>query len=302
MKRRYYLFPLILYLFTEVITLCATPSGGTVEESFLVSRFSGEAVVKALAKAYPRRIAGADFRKNDWALKVGDVWFYWAGGRLLPEELLGREDEFSAYPFYRYPSELPPLVQPDETAASGLRARIASREANPPRRYPGFFNALWRIQDRETSWQRMKTTYFLGYKLEIHRELLEDLAAVEEEIQNLSRTDSEVRRFITTLAGFDAYNWRAIAGTGSMSFHAYGAAVDLLPKSYDGRQAYWRWASTNFTDWFIIPYEKRYHPPRAFIQAFENHGFVWGGKWFYFDTIHFEYRPEIFILNSADSL
>ena len=38
-------------------------------------------------------------------------------------------------------------------------------------------------------------------------------------------------------------------------------------------------------------------PPDSFIEAFERRGFVWGGKWFYYDTMHFEYRPEILALN-----
>jgi hypothetical protein len=29
------------------------------------------------------------------------------------------------------------------------------------------------------------------------------------------------------------------------------------------------------------------------IDAFEENGFAWGGKWYRFDTVHFEYRPEI---------
>ena len=28
--------------------------------------------------------------------------------------------------------------------------------------------------------------------------------------------------------------------------------------------------------------------------AVEAEGFAWGGRWFYFDTMHFEYRPELF--------
>ena len=27
--------------------------------------------------------------------------------------------------------------------------------------------------------------------------------------------------------------------------------------------------------------------------ACERHGFVWGGKWLHFDTMHFEFRPEL---------
>ena len=28
-------------------------------------------------------------------------------------------------------------------------------------------------------------------------------------------------------------------------------------------------------------------------EIFEKHGFIWGGKWDHFDTMHFEYRPEL---------
>jgi len=32
------------------------------------------------------------------------------------------------------------------------------------------------------------------------------------------------------------------------------------------------------------------------VDIFERHGFIWGGKWYHFDTLHFEYRPEILAL------
>jgi len=259
--------------------------------------FSGEEVVKAFHKAYPDRIERIALLAGDWAMLIDGSWYFWAEGRLLPEELRTRYRDYSPYPFYRYPRSLPPLREPDPQEAARLRARVSSREENPPRRHPGFFNALWRIHDRDTSWARMKTTYFFGHKIELHRELLEDLAAVEETIQEAIKTDGELRRFVAGLAGFDAYNWRIIAGTASLSFHAYGAAVDLLPGNYRGLQAYWRWAARYYPDWFTLPYEKRFMPPDSFVRAFEEQGFIWGGKWFYFDTIHFEYRPELLILN-----
>jgi hypothetical protein len=27
--------------------------------------------------------------------------------------------------------------------------------------------------------------------------------------------------------------------------------------------------------------------------VFEQHGFIWGGRWAHYDTMHFEYRPEL---------
>jgi len=32
--------------------------------------------------------------------------------------------------------------------------------------------------------------------------------------------------------------------------------------------------------------------PWEIILVFEKYGFIWGGKWHHYDTMHFEYRPE----------
>lgn len=39
------------------------------------------------------------------------------------------------------------------------------------------------------------------------------------------------------------------------------------------------------------PYRNRI--PADVVQAFERHGFIWGGRWYHYDTMHFEYRPEL---------
>jgi|GEM_PF-645494 len=31
------------------------------------------------------------------------------------------------------------------------------------------------------------------------------------------------------------------------------------------------------------------------FKVFEKHGFIWGGRWKHYDTMHFEYRPEFFV-------
>jgi hypothetical protein len=258
--------------------------------------------MEALHRAYPQKTRSVTWRNGDLALQVRGTWFYWAHGRLLPEDARSRWKKYARYPFYQYSKTLPPLPELSEEEQEALERRLESREADPPRRHPGLYNALWRVYDKETSWQRVKTTYFLGMKTEIHRELLEDLARVEEEIFAKMEHDNELRRFVRSLASLEGYNWRPIAGTSSLSFHSYGVAIDILPRSYGGKQVYWRWAKPHYEEWYSLPYSKRYMPPASFIKAFENHGFVWGGKWFYFDTIHFEYRPEMLILNGFTDL
>ena len=33
--------------------------------------------------------------------------------------------------------------------------------------------------------------------------------------------------------------------------------------------------------------------PQVIVDAFEAEGFIWGGRWKHYDTMHFEYRPEL---------
>jgi len=33
--------------------------------------------------------------------------------------------------------------------------------------------------------------------------------------------------------------------------------------------------------------------PQAIVDIFERYGFIWDGKWYHYDTMRFEYRPEL---------
>jgi hypothetical protein len=263
--------------------------------------FDARQVLIAFKLAYPERISRVAILDGEWAMLLDDTWFFWEGGRLLPEEDREERDRYTRYPFYQYSAETyppPPVMSPEDRAR--LTASLRERDATPRTRHPGLYNALYRIDDKASSWEQVKTTYFLGMKTQVHRDILEDLAAVEEELQQLMKSDNALRRFVESLWGVEAYNWRNIAGTSSLSFHSYGTAIDLMPSSYGGKHVYWLWSRDTVEDWFSVPWERRYRPPESFIEAFERQGFIWGGKWFYFDTIHFEYRPEIMILNGVE--
>jgi hypothetical protein len=271
----------------------ATPAGDGIS-------FGAREVLLAVQTVYPLRVEEVAWRDGDWAIRVDEQWFFWVGGRLLPEGERDAVDRYDPIPFYRY--DPGPLVirEYDEDERAELEARAKEIDRDPPRRHPGFMNAIWRLSDRETSWQRQKTTFFLGMKTMIHRDLLEDLAAVEEAILVAAQNDAAVRGFIAGLRSVEGYNFRRVDGTASLSNHSYGVAVDLLPASYGGRQVYWRWARDGRVDWLGLSSRDRYSIPPPIVEAFERYGFVWGGKWRFFDTIHFEYRPEIMILNGIE--
>lgn len=89
-----------------------------------------------------------------------------------------------------------------------------------------------------------------------------------------------------------SFNWRNIAGTARKSMHAFGVAIDFaLPRQLG---QYWQWRGCKEDG--PCPYPKavlRDPLLQQVVTAFEKEGFIWGGKWAHFDTVHFEYRPEL---------
>lgn len=88
--------------------------------------------------------------------------------------------------------------------------------------------------------------------------------------------------FLLPAAG--TYNCRVIAGTDRVSAHGHGIAIDIAVKTSD----YWRWAKPASDGRHVY----RNRVPKEIVDIFEAHGFIWGGRWYHFDTMHFEYRPE----------
>ena len=83
------------------------------------------------------------------------------------------------------------------------------------------------------------------------------------------------------------YNCRPIAETNRLSVHAFGAAIDINARFGD----YWLWSKR--PDGAIV---WRNRIPKEIVEIFERHGFIWGGRWYHFDSLHFEYRPELIAL------
>ena len=106
------------------------------------------------------------------------------------------------------------------------------------------------------------------------------LAKISSELDALPARFDE---FLFPSAG--TYNCRPIAGTAQMSAHSHGIAIDIATK----RAHYWRWSGGKPGG--EIPYRNAI--PFEIVAIFEKHGFIWGGKWYHYDTMHFEYRPEL---------
>ena len=108
-----------------------------------------------------------------------------------------------------------------------------------------------------------------------------ELKAISDELDK----HPEWKKYLTNIGG--TFNWRFINGTKRLSNHSFGITIDLNT----GQSDYWQWAC-HCTDENANPkYQNKI--PQGIVDIFEKHGFIWGGKWKHFDTMHFEYRPEL---------
>ena len=82
------------------------------------------------------------------------------------------------------------------------------------------------------------------------------------------------------------FYWRKVRGANRQSAHSYGIAIDINAEYSD----YWLWTYPGASETQEIAYVNRI--PLEIVEVFEKHGFIWGGRWYHFDTMHFEYRPE----------
>jgi hypothetical protein len=106
--------------------------------------------------------------------------------------------------------------------------------------------------------------------------------ALEDVSRELDELGDDFIKYLKPTSG--TYNCRRIAGSSAKSMHSYAAALDINAKY----STYWRWALNNRSEpkW-------QNQIPIQIIRIFEKHGFIWGGYWYHYDTMHFEYRPEL---------
>lgn len=258
--------------------------------------FSADGVFRALERAYPNWVI-VRWGLGDPVVQVDGRSFVWADGRLLPPDRAALAPDFAPQPFYDYPATLPDVGSWPKERIDEVETKLADRRSSPPKRDSEFFDTLWGIHDRGSADDAQQKTRFLGLRVTVHKSLTAPLARIEARLQTERGNDASLDAFLKSVSRLEGYNWRDIAETQSRSNHAYGAAIDLIPRSYKGRTPYWLWAAESKGPWYRAAWNRRWEPDPAVVRAFEDEGFVWGGKWLLFDTIHFEYRPEILVLN-----
>lgn len=128
---------------------------------------------------------------------------------------------------------------------------------------------------------------WFGSKLPVTKR--QGVAQALEKVRDELKAMPDLKVFLTPSAG--TFNWRNIAGASNLSVHSFGAAIDLNTRYAD----YWIWAGGK--PGRVQHYNNKY--PMTIVDAFERHGFIWGGRWYHYDTMHFEYRPELLAIAKA---
>ena len=109
------------------------------------------------------------------------------------------------------------------------------------------------------------------------------LQKVSDQLSALVAARPELKKYVISPLG-GTFNWRTVAGTKNLSVHSFGVAIDI---NLDHTN-YWKWETERNGR---IAYKNQI--PLEVVEVFEKNGFIWGGKWYHYDTMHFEYRPEL---------
>lgn len=250
---------------------------------------------RALAMAYPEAISEARLTPCGWIVRFSDGREEsYADGRQLPfGQRLDQADLASV------------LSQPYCFGKVDLPVP-SGQEAGRLRNYDLLLRAYGSTPDEVRA--NLEVVDFLGTAVWMNRRngAAAALRAVSREIL----ADREARAYVARIARMrvgrirkgpgaglylgrciSGWNWRFVNGTRRLSAHSFGIAVDIN-NPYTTRPKYWLKRERRRGAWRRTAIEK---VPWALVGIFERHGFIWGGKWHHFDTMHFEYRPEFLL-------
>ena len=218
--------------------------------------------VKNLVKHYPQIV---DFKNNKLIFKDGSNIIYDDKIKRTTQELIDNpdiEDQF----FYNYKLE---------TINDAGRIR---NEA--------FFKKIYGNSTTEV--EQNLTEIVWCPKLVNQKIKVTTINGIDKIIKKLSSeldNHPEYKNYLTNIAG--TFNWRKIAGTNRLSMHSFGMTIDINTKYSN----YWQWDCKCKNEDAKLNYKNKI--PKKIVEIFEKHGFIWGGNWQHYDTMHFEYRPEL---------
>jgi len=236
-----------------------------------------ERAEKVFAKAYPAAFEGRESKDKTVLFKFRGQSF------VYDDQAVKTEDKIMENPDLQ-----DTLVQPYPLGA--IFGPLPA-DADPGRiRSQPLMEILYGAKEEEVV-SNLVVVGFCGRKVQFNRQqgAAAALEAVGKDLEQLEKQRPELKPYIEKLGG--TYNRRKIAGTDRLSAHSFGIAIDLNPDF----ARYWRWDTKR----------SNYRPeefPVSIVEIFERHGFIWGGKWSHYDSMHFEYRPELILLATEGAI
>jgi hypothetical protein len=221
------------------------------------------AELKKLISSYPEKLESADENTLYW--KDGTAMIFEDGNEPQDFESLLNNADLHDQMSQKYTAgkdwDLPPPVNFEP-------GRI---------RNEAFFLKMYGSSSREVQKNLVPVRWVDGTSVMITsvNGVNEKLEAVVNELEQLP---AEYKPYLKNIGG--SFLWRKIAGTNRLSMHSFGIAIDINTAFSN----YWQWEKN-------VKYKNQI--PMEIVEIFEKHGFIWGGKWYHYDTMHFEYRPEL---------
>lgn len=240
---------------------------------------SGTAAAESSPQSSPSRLIEA---YPDVLERIDGNWLVWRDGTRMP-----LDDGRGAKSFADWIEN--PDVEDMLRLAYPVGAATAppANESDPGRaRNAPFFEKMYGDCRKGAVKPKLKTIVWLPRKAKQPLQVTtvngvaDRLEAVSRELDALP---AEFDKYLKPAGG--TYNCRPIAGTDRVSAHGYGFAIDIAVAQSD----YWRWTTGGARG--EVTFRNRI--PDEIVRVFERHGFIWGGRWYHYDTMHFEYRPEL---------
>ena len=248
----------------ESISEASSSQGGTANNSDSSSSSKGKIDGKQrLLNAYPDKIK--EIKNNTIYFTDGTTMIYDDGKEKDFVYMLDNSDPEDMF-FYEY----------DTSATTPEYLHDVGRS-----RSEQLFKKLYGSSSSAVSKQLVSVPWFGGnVKFSSSNNAAKQLEKVYKELSQ----HPELKKYLKSSGTF---YWRNVRGANRLSAHSYGIAIDIGVDYSD----YWLWKNPGAPETKKITYKNRI--PMQIVEIFEKYGFVWGGRWYHYDTMHFEYRPEL---------
>lgn len=265
---------LLLMLFVTLHIQCGNTDGNSpncVKNDSLITSSDTTSIsvplgVEALLSSYPQQIV--DYRNDYLILSNGDSILY---DDEIEKDFVGKLDDADPEDMFAF------AYSTDSVVPSYLQDAGRSRCEQ-------LFKYMYGTSASEVRKHLINVSWFGENVLFTTVNGASDsLKVVAQDLMKLPNI-KELRPYLKSSGTF---YWRKVRGANRQSAHSYGMTIDIGVALSD----YWLWKNPGKAETDQIKYANRV--PKEIVDVFERHGFIWGGRWYHYDTMHFEYRPEI---------